>query len=183
MRKYYLILLLFFFSINQSSASIKSDILNKLNLIENISFNFEQNINDKIEKGKCVLQYPKKIFCEYNLNNKKILVSNGKSLVIKTMSSYYIYPLKETPLELILDKKYLIDIISKSKNYHVDENFIAFKFFKNESEINIFFDKKTLNLMGWQTVDLYQNLNIVFLSSMSFNQKIKKKTFVLPQSE
>ena len=37
--------------------------------------------------------------------------------------------------------------------------------------------------MGWQTVDLYQNLNIVFLSSMSFNQKIKKKTFVLPQSD
>ena len=183
MRKYYLILLLFFFSINQSSASIKSDILNKLNLIENISFNFEQNINDKIEKGKCVLQYPKKIFCKYDLNNKKILVSNGKSLVIKTISSYYIYPLKETPLELILDKKYLIDIISKSKNYHVDENFVAFKFFKNESEINIFFDKKTLNLMGWQTVDLYQNLNIVFLSSMSFNQKIKKKTFVLPQSD
>ena len=51
------------------------------------------------------------------------------------------------------------------------------------NSINIFFDKKTLNLMGWQTVDLYQNLNIVFLSSMTFNQKIKKKTFVLPQSD
>ena len=182
MKKYYLILLLFFFLINQSSASIKNDILNKLNFIENISFNFEQNINDKIEKGRCILQYPKKIFCKYNLSNKKILVSNGKSLVIKTISSYYIYPLKDTPLELILDKKYLIDVIDKSKNYHIDKNFIAFKFFKDENEINIFFDKKTLNLTGWQTVDLYQNLNIVFLSSMSFNQKIEKKTFVLPQS-
>jgi len=182
MKKYYFIIF-FLFLVNESSASIKNNIIQKLNFIENISFNFEQNINDKIEKGKCILQYPKKIFCKYDLNNKKILVSNGKSLVIKTISSYYIYPLKETPLELILDKKYLIDIISKSKNYHVDENFVAFKFFKNESEINIFFDKKTLNLMGWQTVDLYQNLNIVFLSSMSFNQKIKKKTFVLPQSE
>ena len=83
---------------------------------------------------------------------------------------------------MILDKKYLIDVIDKSKNYHIDKNFIAFKFFKDENEINIFFDKKTLNLTGWQTVDLYQNLNIVFLSSMSFNQKIEKKTFVLPQS-
>ena len=182
MKKYYLILLLFFFLINKSSASIKNDILNKLNFIENISFVFEQNINDKIEKGRCILQYPKKIFCKYNLSNKKILVSNGKSLVIKTISSYYIYPLKDTPLELILDKKYLIDVIDKSKNYHIDKNFIAFKFFKDENEINIFFDKKTLNLTGWQTVDLYQNLNIVFLSSMSFNQKIEKKTFVLPQS-
>ena len=50
MKKYYLILLLFFFLINKSSASIKNDILNKLNFIENISFVFEQNINDKIEK-------------------------------------------------------------------------------------------------------------------------------------
>ena len=91
MKKYYLILLIFFFLTNQSSASIKSDILNKLNYIENISFNFEQNINDKIEKGECILQYPKKIFCKYDLSNKKILVSNGKSLVIKTISSYYIY--------------------------------------------------------------------------------------------
>ena len=106
MKKYYLILLLFFFLINKSSASIKNDILNKLNFIENISFDFEQNINDKIEKGTCILQYPKKIFCKYDLSNKKILVSNGKSLVIKTISSYYIYPLKETPLEIILDKKY-----------------------------------------------------------------------------
>ena len=53
--------------------SIKNDIIKKLNFIENISFNFEQNINDKIEKGNCILQYPKKIFCKYNLKNEKIL--------------------------------------------------------------------------------------------------------------
>ena len=97
MIKYY-ILIFFFFLINESSASIKNNILKKLNFIENISFDFEQNINDKIEKGNCVLQYPKKIFCKYDLSNKKILVSNGTSFVIKTISSYYIYPLKKHPL-------------------------------------------------------------------------------------
>ena len=51
-----------FFFTNESSASIKSNIIKKLNYIENISFNFEQNINDKIEKGNCILQYPKKFF-------------------------------------------------------------------------------------------------------------------------
>ena len=60
MIKYY-ILIFFFFLINESSASVKNNILKKLNFIENISFDFEQNINDKIEKGNCVLQYPKKI--------------------------------------------------------------------------------------------------------------------------
>ena len=182
MKKYYFIIF-FFFLANESSASIKNNILQKLNFIENISFNFEQKINDKIEKGKCILQYPKKIFCEYDLSNNKILVSNGKSFVIKTTSSYYLYPLKKTPLDLILDKNFLLDRISETDNFYADKKIIAFKFYRNENEINLFFDKKTLNLKGWQTVDLYQNLNIVYLSSIRINQKIEEKKFILPSSE
>ena len=182
MKKYFILILLFFLT-NESLASIKNDIIKKLNFIENISFNFEQNINDKIEKGNCILQYPKKIFCKYDLSNKKILVSNGKSFVIKTTSSYYQYPLKKTPLDLILDKKFLLDRISETDEYYSDKKIIAFKFYRNENEINLFFDKKTLNLKGWQTVDLYQNLNIVYLSSISINQEIKKKMFELPSSD
>jgi len=182
MSKFYF-LIIFLFFVNESSASIKNDIVKKLSLINNISFNFEQNINDKIERGKCILEYPKKIFCEYDLSNKKILVSNGSSFVIKTLTSYYIYPLKKTPLDVILDKKFLLDKIRKSKNYYSDKNIVAFKFLKDENEINLFFDKKTLNLKGWQTVDLYQNLNIVYLSSIVFNQKIEKKVFNLPTSD
>ena len=177
------VIIFFFFLISESFASIKSNIIKKLNYIENISFNFEQNINDKIEKGNCILQYPKKIFCRYDLNNKKILVSNGTSIVIKTISSYYIYPLKKTPLDLVLDKNFLLDEISKSESYYSDKNIIAFKFFKDENEIILFFDKKTLNLKGWQTIDLYQNLNIVYLSSILINQKIEKKNFELPSSD
>ena len=79
--------------ISNVSASIKENIIEKFTNIENISFDFEQNINGKIENGNCVIEYPKKIFCKYNLSNKKVLVSNGKSLVIKTLSSYYFYPL------------------------------------------------------------------------------------------
>ncbi len=182
MKKFYF-LIFFFFFVNESSASIKKNIVNRLNLINNISFNFEQNINDKIQKGKCVLEYPKKIFCEYSLNNKKILVSNGTSLVIKTISSYYIYPLKKTPLDIILDKNFLLNSINKSEDYYSDKNIIAFKFFKDGNEISLFFDKKTLNLKGWQSVDLYQNLNIVYLSSIVINQKIERKKFNLPTSD
>ena len=81
-------ILIFIFSINNVSASIKENIINKFKNIENISFNFEQNINGKIENGNCTIEYPKKIYCKY-LKNNKILVSNGKSLVIKTKSSFY----------------------------------------------------------------------------------------------
>ena len=92
----------------KTSASIKESIILNLKNIDNINFNFEQNINGKIENGNCTIKYPKKIFCKYDLGNQKILVSDGKWLVIKTSSSYYKYPLNRTPLNYLLDKEFLI---------------------------------------------------------------------------
>ena len=48
-----------------------------------MSFSFNQTVNGKTDRGSCKIQYPKKIYCSYKLRNNKILVSNGKSLVIK----------------------------------------------------------------------------------------------------
>ena len=167
--------------INNVSASIKDNILDKFKNIENISFNFEQNINGKIENGSCIIEYPKKIYCKYDLSNQKILVSNGKSLVIKTLSSYYLYPLEKTPLNSILNKTFLIKKIENLKERNVGENFINYKFVENENEINLFFDKKTFNLIGWQTIDIYQNISITYLSSIKRNQKLNKDLFVIPK--
>ena len=108
--KKYLFISFFILLTNVVSASIKENIIYNLNSIDNIFFKFEQNINGKTENGECIIQYPKKIFCKYNLKNKKILVSNGKLLVIKSLSSYYLYPLDKTPLDLILDKNFLFNI-------------------------------------------------------------------------
>ena len=58
--------------ISNVSASIKENIIEKFTNIENISFDFEQNINGKTENGHCALSYPQKIFCKYNLKNNKI---------------------------------------------------------------------------------------------------------------
>tara|TARA_Y100000389_G_scaffold112231_1_gene109282 strand:- start:512 stop:1060 length:549 start_codon:yes stop_codon:yes gene_type:complete len=161
-------------------GSNKENIIKNLDNIKNLSFDFEQNINGKIETGKCIIEYPKKIFCSYNLANKKILVSNGKSLVIKTKSGGYQYLLKSTPLDYILDKKYLINEIKNLKQRIINDKFINFTFFKNKNEINLFFDKNNFNLIGWQTLDMYQNLNITYLSSIKRNLILKKNTFTLP---
>ena len=167
--------------ISNVSASIKENIIEKFTNIENISFDFEQNINGKIENGNCVIEYPKKIFCRYNLSNKKVLVSNGKSLVIKTLSSYYFYPLEKTPLDTILNKDYLLKKLTNLDQRDVGDDFINFNFVENENEINLFFDKKTYNLIGWQTVDIYQNVSITYLSSIKRNQKLDKEIFKLPE--
>ena len=180
MKKNFIILFLIL-SISEASASIKEKIIKNLKNTNNLSFNFEQNINNKIENGKCTLSYPKKIFCKYNLSNQKILVSNGKSIVIKTSSSYYRYPLERTPLNLILNKDYLLNKINKLEERVIDNKFINYKFFENDYEINIFFDYDTYNLIGWQTIDIYQNLSITFLSSVIKNQKLKNNLFNLPK--
>jgi len=167
--------------ISSVSASIKENIIKKFTNIKNISFDFEQNINGKIENGNCIIEYPKKIYCKYNLSNQKILVSNGKSLVIKTLSSYYFYPLEKTPLDTILNKEYLLKKIKNLNQRDVGNDFINFNFEENENEINLFFDKKTYNLVGWQTVDIYQNVSITYLSSIRENQQLKEGIFKLPK--
>ena len=176
----YLFIIIFFSLINSSSANNKENIINNLIETKNINFDFEQNINEKIEKGNCVIEYPKKIFCEYSGSNNKILVSNGKSLVIKTSVSYYRYPLEKTPLNLILDKDYLINKIYNLEERVINESFINYKINENGSEINIFFDNNSFNLIGWQTKDIYQNLTITFISSVKRNEDFDKNIFKIP---
>ena len=179
MKNFLLILTIIFFT-TELKANNKQNIINNLKNTKNVNFEFEQNINQKIEKGNCIVEYPKKIFCEYSGKNNKILVSNGRSLVIKTKASYYRYPLEKTPLNLILDKDYLINKIVNLEERVVDESFINYTIKENDIEINIFFDDRTFNLIGWQTKDIYQNLNITFLSSIKRNLIIKKNLFKLP---
>jgi len=179
MKKILFIYLIFFIN-NIALGAIKENIINNLIDTQNLSFNFEQNIDGKIETGNCIIEYPKKIFCKYNTSNEKILVSNGRSFVIKTKSSYYQYSIKRTPLDYILDKKFLINEIKFLEERVINNKFINFTILKEKNEINIFFDKNNYNLIGWQTLDIYQNLSVTYLNSIIKNKKIKKNQFQLP---
>ena len=169
---------------NVALSSIKEKIINKMHLTNNLSFNFIQKINEKTEEGKCIIKYPKKIFCKYDIYSKKIIVSNGRSLLVKSTKSggYYLYPLNKTPLDFLLDKEYLISKISILEPREVDNKYLNFTIIENNNIINIFFDKINFNLVGWQTEDIYQNLNITFISSIKINQKINDKVFILPEN-
>ena len=174
-----LFIIFFSFLILNANANNKEKIVTNLENTSNLSFKFEQNINGEIENGYCIIEYPKKIHCSYKKNNE-VLVSNGKSLVIKTLSSYYRYPIEKTPLNLILDKNFLIDKIYKLNEKIVDQSYINYTITEKDNEINIFFDLKTFNLIGWQTKDVYQNTAVTLLYSILVNQEIKKQLFKLP---
>ena len=64
----------------------------------------------------------------------------------------------------------------------INGKYLNFKFYENNNEINVFFDKKNLNLIGWQTEDIYQNLTVTFISSVRINQNINDKIFILPKN-
>ncbi|MDC3126503.1 outer-membrane lipoprotein carrier protein LolA [Candidatus Pelagibacter sp.] len=176
----YIVIFFLLVLITNGNANNKKNIIENLNNTKNIDFNFEQNINGKIENGNCTIEYPKKIFCEYARSNNKILVSNGKSLVIKTITSYYRYPLEKTALNYILDKDFLIGKINTLEERIIDTSFINYTIKENDNEINIFFNKETFDLIGWQNTDIYQNFNITYISSIRKNRIILKDLFKLP---
>ncbi len=77
----------------------------------------------------------------------------------------------------------MIEKIKILKARNIDNQFINFKLNENDNEINIFFDIKSLNLIGWQTEDIYQNLSITFISSLKTNQKIDDRLFKIPERD
>ena len=171
---------LFFFPCNLN-ASTKSNIIKNLNKIGNLSFKFKQHIGDKIQEGNCLIEYPKKIYCKYN-ESEKILVSNGKKLVVQNLNNnqYYIYPLEKTAFNLILDKNFLLEKIKKSKGDIIDKKYLRFKFVEGDYQINIFFDIFSYNIIGWQNIDIYQNLVITYLFDLKKNINVTKNQFRLP---
>ena len=179
MKKYLIFFFIFFFNLNAQSSS-NQKIINYLENINSLKFKFTQRIdNNNIEKGECIILYPKRIFCEYHDIYNKILVSNGKSLVINSdkIKNYYRYPLDKTPLNFILDKRFLI-----SKMKEVEDNkdypfYYVFNFEYENNLIKVFFDKESLNLMGWETKDIYQNLIQTFLSDIKINIDVQEKIF------
>tara|TARA_Y100000741_G_scaffold203717_1_gene154890 strand:+ start:392 stop:946 length:555 start_codon:yes stop_codon:yes gene_type:complete len=164
---------------NSANASIISEIINNFDSTENMKFNFVQTINGKVEKGNCTIVYPKKIFCKYIGFYNKILVSNGKSLVINSSKNnqYYRYGIDKTPLNLILDKKF---IISKLYELKEDANYPFYYVFNldyENSSVKVFFNKNDLNFIGWETIDIYQNIVQTFISEIQKNIVVDNKIF------
>mgnify|MGYP001373764759 CR=1 FL=1 len=176
--KYIISIIIFFYPIN-IFASSKELIKNKLDQTNNISFKFIQKIGKKIEEGKCIISYPKKILCKYDDINNKILVSNGVSLVInsKKIKNYLRYKLKDTPLNLILDKKFLLNRLDQVEVVRENDETFSFKIEHDDNLLNIFFDKKSYEIKGWTTTDVYLNRVETKLNDMKTNVMIDQKVF------
>ena len=180
---FFIIVLNFFVS---ADASIKSQIIKNFKRIDNISFNFKQTIGEKKEEGNCIIKYPKKIYCKYNNFKKKIIVSNGKSLVIKNRATnqYFRYPLKKTPLYYLLKKENILNIIKNYEPTIITSKEIEYEIIdENSNKLNIFFDRKSLELAGWKTIDSYSNQVNFVIRNIKTNIFVDNKIFKIPREE
>ena len=181
-KKIFFFLIVFIFFSQKSFSSSKEKIINNFIKINNIFFEFQQKIADKIESGSCHIKYPKLIYCLYDNKDKKEMVSNGRSLVIKNnrYNKTYIYPLKTTPLEYILDKEFILNAIKNlDPKINIDKT-IEFSITNKSNLVSIFFDSKTYNLSGWKTIDIYQNEVVFQINNLEKNINIKENQFKLP---
>ena len=180
-KKIFFFLIVFIFFSQKSFSSSKEKIINNFIKINNIFFEFQQRIDDKIEVGTCYIKYPKLIYCLYDNKDKKEIVSNGKALVIKNnrYNKTYIYPLKTTPLEYILDKEFILNKI-KNLEPKINNNMIEFLIATKKKLISIFFDSKTYDLAGWKTIDIYQKEVIFQINNLEKNINIDENRFKLP---
>ena len=179
LRKVFLTLLFISFSFNLS-ASEKDQILTQLKNLNSLEFTFNQLVNEKLEKGSCLLEFPGKLKCEYFDNKQKELVINNKRLAItqKKYNKTYHYPISKSPFLNILYKDKLLEIVRSGK-LGSTEQLIKLTYL-SENEITIFFDKKTLNLKGWKVIDQYNNKINFSLNIISKNDVYKKGTFKIP---
>jgi len=179
--KYFKIFILFILLSANLSASEKDQIITQLNNLNSLEFTFDQVVNDKTEKGSCLLEFPGKLKCDYFDDKKKELIINKKRLAItqKKFNKTYYYPISKSPFLNILYKDKLLEIVKSGKLELSDKN-IKLNYL-SENEITVFFDKKTLDLKGWQIIDQYNN-NINFsLNIVAKNDVFKKGTFKIPE--
>ena len=179
-KKFFLVLLFASFSFNLS-ANEKDKILHQLHNLNSLEFTFDQLINEKTEKGSCLLEFPGKLKCDYFDNKQKEIVINNRRLAItqKRYDKTYHYPISKSPFLNILYKDKLLEIV-KSGELELSDKAIKL-IYSDEDEIVVFFDKKTLDLKGWKITDQYNN-NINFsLKIISKNNVYKKETFKIPK--
>ena len=175
----FILIIFFIFIQNLANASTKLNIIENLKEIKNIKFNFVQKIGKKTESGSCIISYPKKFLCEYDDLYKKILVSNGKSLVINSNKNnqYFRYSLDKTPLNFILDKEFLIKKMNESYENNNDISNYSLNIKYENNLITVFFNKDDFNILGWETTDIYQNKVETLISNIEKNVDIDLNIF------
>jgi outer membrane lipoprotein-sorting protein len=177
------IFFIYIFSIHVSFADIQKKLINQITATRTLTFNFTQEIEDKVETGTCFIKYPLLMKCNYKNMKQKTIISNGSTVAVikKKYKKIYYYPIKTTPLFFILKKEKILNLVRESKPTEINSNLIKFVFInKKKVKIEIIFDKNTLEFKGWKTKDIYSNNVNFIVSNLQINNQIVDDFFKIP---
>ena len=180
------ILFIYLIFVTAASADLQKKLINKLTLTKTLSFDFKQKISDKEEVGICFIKYPLLMKCNYKNLKQKTIISNGKSVAIikKKYKKIYRYPVKSTPLFIILKKQEIINLIRKHPPTEISANLIKFEFIdKKKNKLKILFDKNSLEFKGWETKDAYSNNVSFIINNLKINNQIVDGFFKIPDEK
>ena len=180
------ILFIYLIFVTAAFADLQKNLINKFTLTKTLSFDFKQKIADKEEVGICFIKYPLLMKCNYKNLKQKTIISNGKSVAIikKKYKKIYRYPVKSTPLFIILNKQEIINLIRRHPPTEISANLIKFEFIdKKKNKLKILFDKNSLNFKGWETKDAYSNDVSFIINNLIINNQIVDDFFKIPKEE
>ena len=184
-KKLYLTLVIFAFcNFKTVFSDDKLSIINNLNNINTLEFNFTQKTVNKKKEGMCFLSFPKKLRCNYSDNKQSILIVNNNDLYIyqKRYKKTYYYPLKNSILKKILDKGELINLKETGSLSYSEKNIYLTQINDNENKTIIIFDKENFNLIGWEIYDQLNKKTSFLMKIKNINKQISLKIFNLPSS-
>ena len=179
------ILFIYLIFVTAASADLQKNLINKLASTKTLSFDFKQKISDKEEVGICFIKYPLLMKCNYKNFKQKTIISNGKSVAIikKKYKKIYRYPIKSTPLSIIIKKQEIINLIRKHPPTEISANLIKFEFINKKNKLKILFDKNTLEFKGWETKDAYSNNVSFIINNLKINNQIVDGFFKIPNEK
>ena len=167
-------MLIFFFA--KAKASEKDKIIENLKKINSIKFDFTQITNDVTENGSCLIVYPKRMRCLYEEDKEIIVNDDYLFLINKRENKNYNYNIKDTPLGVMLDKENIIEKLSKVEKFNkIDKNIIAIIDLDSQESIEVYFNSKGMNLVGWK-IKNYDKSTLEFLmNNISININTNEK--------
>ena len=91
--------------------------------------------------------------------------------------------LKVLHLNIFQIKTFLINNIQSKKLGEINNKYLFFEIKENNNNINVYFSKKSYELVGWQIEDIYQNLAVTYIFDTAINKNIDEKLFKLPKKD
>ena len=77
----------------------------------------------------------------------------------------------------------MIDFIKSSQPLELNEHSVEYEIQEKQCTLSILFNKKSLDLMGWKTIDIYQNEVKFFITDLKINIPLNKNLFKIPSED